>query len=261
MKKILAVGCSYTKGHGLDYGSRDPKLWVNQIFQSMGEVTNLSVTGMNNHWIFMETMSELLRSKKSYDIVLVGWSAIPRYFFQVGLELYSVHTKLDDRDIHVNNNVTIPGKWLEKLGNDLKKLHNDHWDLLDLVKYVNVLVETQETSKDRKIFFVNSLGPWCDGYFNKKQIQLPSDLDPYTGDLLQVETRDDEEILALYNMIHDQYDHYGGIRESHWLNLYDSLRSMQIDCVSKSDTHPGYQSQDRYCEYLAPIIERKLSTS
>jgi len=258
MKKILAVGCSITRGHGLDKEMHDPKLWVNQIFDQFGEVTNLSMTGMNNYWIFLETMSELLRTNNDYDIVVVGWTAIPRYYFHVGLELYPVQTKLDHIDINVNNNLTYSGTWLEKIGNNLKKIHNDHWDILDLVKYVNILIRFRGTSPDKKIFFVNTLAPWCREYFNFKKISLPSDLDSYEQDLLQVDTRDDDEIFSLYQMIHSQYRHYGGINESHWLNLYDSLHLMQIDKVSESDSHPGYLSQDRYAEFLTPVVKQKL---
>jgi hypothetical protein len=261
MTKILAVGCSMTRGHGLDGDLHDPKLWVNQLFGPIGKVTNLSVTGMNNYWIFLETMSELIRSNNDYDIVIVGWSAIPRYYFHVGLELYSVHTKLDHNDINVNNGTTFSGTWLSKIGDDLKKIHNDHWDILDLVKYTNILVRAQETTPDRKIFFVNTLSPWCRNYFEFKRIVFPSDLDPYEQDLLQVETRDDEEIFALYKMIHSHYSEFGGINEPKWLNLYDSLRSLQIDDVSSTDRHPGYQSQDRYVQYQRPVLLEKLGTN
>jgi hypothetical protein len=258
MKQILAVGCSMTKGHGLEKESQDPKLWVNRIFESIGTVNNLSMTGRNNR-IFHETMSALLREKNKYDIVLVAWSAIPRYCFHVGLELYPVHTMLSNIDINLNNHVTISGSWLAKIGDNLKKIHNDHWDILDLVKYVNALIMIHETSPTKKIFFVNTLSPWCRDYFKQKIIVRPSDLDFYEQDLLQVETREDDEIDAIYRMIHKQYSYYGGINESHWLNLYDSLGSMQVDNVSATDAHPGYISQEKYSEYLGRILREKLN--
>lgn len=259
MKKILVVGCSMSKGHGLEKESQDPKLWVNQILCPLGEVHNLAAHGKNNHWIFVETASALLREKNTYDIVLVGWSAIPRFGINVGLELYCTHTRLTNQyDININNNITFRGEWLQRLGDDLKKLHNDHWDILDLVKYTNTLIALHETAPHKKIFFVNTLSPWSNHYFDRKQISLPSDLDLYEQDLLQVETRDDDEIFDLYKMIHDQYDHYGGMKESYWLNLYNSLKSMQIDDASDSDRHPGYRSQDKYSQYLGTIIKEKL---
>jgi hypothetical protein len=255
-KNILAVGCSITRGHGLAQEHRDDQLWVNQICKSIGQVTNLSKTGANNHWIFLETASAVIQEQ--FDIVIVGWSGIPRFNFHVGLELYTVETRLQDLDITVNNNVTFKGSWLEKLGNDLRKLHNDHWDILDLVKYVNVLIKLHETRPHKKIFFVNTLGPWSSDYFVRKAVSRPSELPAYENFLLETENRDDNEILALYDMIHDQYQQYGNIQSDHWLNLYDPLKSLQVDQVSDLDPHPGYLSQSRFTEYLAPILHKKL---
>jgi hypothetical protein len=255
--KVLVVGCSYAVGYGLDQERHDPRLWSNQLFPT-AEITNAGKTGANNHWIFLETISQL--RKQHYDIVLVAWSAIPRYNVQVGLELYQVNTLLrHSKDIHLSSNVTIPGTWLDSIGNSLDKIHNDHWDLLDLIKYVNTLIELQSTSRQGKLVFVNSLGPWCDNYFEYKNIQLPSDLDPYVQELLEVDKRDDNDIFDLYNMIHSQYAEYGGIQEKYWLNLYNSLRVQQVDSISESDKHPSYQSQQVYTNYLTPILHKKLN--
>jgi hypothetical protein len=90
----------------------------------------------------------------------------------------------NNHNINLNSKVTISGKWLESIGNNLNKIHNDHWDLLNLVKYVNTLIELQVKSRRGKIVFVNSLGPWSNNYFEYKNIQLPSDLDPYVQKLL-----------------------------------------------------------------------------
>jgi hypothetical protein len=255
--KVLVVGCSYAVGCGLELERNDPRLWSNQLFPT-ADITNAGKTGANNNWIFLETISQL--RKQHYDIVLVAWSAIPRYNFQVGLELYSVSTRLrNSRDINLNSNVTISGKWLNSIGNNLDKIHNDHWDLLELIKYVNTLIELQVKSRQGKLVFVNSLGPWCNNYFEYKNIQLPSDLDTYVQCLLEVDKRDDKDIFDLYNMIHLQYDEYGGIQEKYWLNLYNSLGAQQVDCASETDKHPGYQSQQVYTNYLTPILHKKLN--
>jgi len=254
---VLVVGCSYTYGAGLKLEKNDPDLWVNQLFPN-ANITNAAKIGANNDWIFLETISYLL--KQSYDIVLVAWSAIPRYNFHVGLELYPVETMLiKNHDINLNSKVTISGKWLESIGNNLNKIHNDHWDLLNLVKYVNTLIELQVKSRQGKLVFVNSLGPWCHNYFEHKEISLPSDLDPYVQFLLEVENRDDADIFKLYDMIHAHYTEYGGIQENYWLNLYNSLETQRIDKVSATDLHPGYQSQQVYTTYLAPLLQKKLN--
>lgn len=255
-KKVLVVGCSFTCGTGLALERRDPALWVNQLFFN-ADITNVAEAGVNNKWIFLETISQLLT--QSYDIVLVAWSAIPRYNFHVGLERYPVNTMLTDHDVNLNSKIKISGKWLESIGKNLNKIHNDHWDLLDLVKYVNSLIELQVTTRNQKLFFVNALGPWCNDYFLQKKIQLPSDLDQYEQELLEIVNRDDNDIFALYDMIHSQYCKYGGIHEDLWLNLYNSLDRTKIDTVSATDKHPGYLSQDFFAEQLYQIIHKKLN--
>lgn len=254
--KILAIGCSMTRGHGLELEQDDPKLWVNTVFGPLGAVKNISKSGKNNYWIFLETLAEII--KNSYDIVVVGWSAIPRYNFYAGLGLSEQITQLDHLDVNLHPGITHKAAWIKQIGDNLRKIHNDHWDILDLVKYVNTLIYVQETCQNKKIFFVNTLCPWSSEYFNHKKISLPCDLTEYERQMLQADTRDDSETLAIYNMIHSQYFRYGGIRESHWLNLYDSLQSMQIDRVSITDAHPGYRSQQKYLEYLQPILKTKL---
>lgn len=252
-KNILVVGCSFAKGAGLVAEDLDPKLWVNQLCDKIwpnSNVTNLAKNGANNNWIFHETMSALLLN--DYDIVIVEWTAIPRFNIKVGLELYYVESLLtpDASDININNGVTVTNKWLNSLGDNLRKIHNDHWDILDLVKYINVILQIHKG----KTFFVNGLAPWGSQYFTKKQIQVPSELSAFEQNMFSFNTRDDDEVFALYEMVHNQYNQYGGIHQEHWLNLYNSLLSMQVDDASETDCHPGYASQDIFTEFLSSQI-------
>tara|TARA_R110000868_G_scaffold386239_1_gene654444 strand:+ start:94 stop:885 length:792 start_codon:yes stop_codon:yes gene_type:complete len=256
--KILIVGCSFSNGSGLPGEHNNSRIWANQLTAKLGACTinNVSRTGANNHWIFLETISALIKDR--YDLVLVEWSAIPRYRFKVGLELYSVDSLLD-RDVNLVRHETITKKWLSEIKNRLLRIHNDHWDILDLIKYVNTLIELQTKLYQGKIFFINGLGPWPNQYFAKKQIYLPSDLDAYTHNLLQATDRNDKEIFQLYNMIHDQYASFGGIQEKYWLNLYQSQSTLMIDVVSTVDHHPGYLSQDLFADYFYQQIQEKLN--
>ena len=258
IEKILVSGCSYTSGHGYENQKKNPRIWPNQLGQQLGSnnISNVSRTASNNEWIFLEVLGEL--SRNHYDLALVCWSTIPRFSYHVGLELYNVHTRLQQsNDHHVLNNKTVLGKWLDDIGDRLRSIHNDHWDLLSLVKYVNVLTEYQH-SQGGQIFFINGIGPWSQDYFEKKIITVPSDLDEYTSSLLDANLRDDNEIFQLYNMIHNDYQHYGGIRSEQWLNLYESLKSLKIDTIAPDEFHPGPQSQDLFAEYLYSKIQSKL---
>jgi hypothetical protein len=269
MTKILVVGCSMTNGHGLVATPTDPykldttdsKLWVNHVCRQMcndPQIVNLAKSGRNNHWIFTETACAL--AKDSYDIVIVAWSELARYNFNVGLELYPTLTTLGlTQDININPGVTVSAQWLTKLGDQLRRLYNDHWMLLDLIKYVNILKQIQVDARNSKLFFVNTLFTFPPNYFEHKPFTTISNLPDYTQDLLQGETRDDNEVEKLYNMIYSQYNDYGGIQSDLWLNLYDSFLSMQIDSAQKNDPHPGYKSQQVFSDYLIPVLTEKLN--
>jgi hypothetical protein len=259
MTKILAVGCSITKGHGLCHEENDPKLWVNQLINSTfrnPSILNLATTARNNHWIFTETSAEII--KNDYDVVIVGWTAIDRLNINIGLELYPTCSMLKNIDVNINPNITIKGKTLEKLGNEIHKLKNTHWNILELIKYINILYYIQVTVKKSKLFFVNALSSYPETYFQYLNFTKPSDLDVLTQDLLNVKTRSNDEIKKLYNMIHEQYSYYGGIHKECWLNLNCALNKLTIDTISDTDAHPGYKSQDIFANYLIPILKEKL---
>ena len=262
-KKILAVGCSYTKGHGLDKEIHDEKLWVNQLISDLYSnysLVNLSDTGRNNQWIFSTAMSELI--KNDYDLVLIGWSELERLNITVGLELYKTLTRLTgDVDIKINPHQTIKKEWLEDLGNRIRKITNAHCYLLDLVKYVNFLKTFQVDYKKSKILFVNSLLHISNDFFTKKAYTLPNEFDDTTKEIISISSRSDEEIRMLYDKIHNDYSEAGGIQEKYWLNLYQSLRSLQIDDVSDIDKHPGYLSQEKYFKCLNPIFKEKMNAN
>ena len=135
--EVLVCGASFVQGRGLDHQVEDPKLWVNQLINNTfdsASINNTALVAKSNEWIFLETMSNLI--KKNYDLLIVGWAPIPRFNFHVGLELYDTTTKLDlSKSAHnINNNVIVTGKQLSKIGDELLKIHNDHWDFLKLIK-------------------------------------------------------------------------------------------------------------------------------
>ena len=257
MKKILVSGCSMANGHGLENEKHNVNLWVNRLFDTRC-INNIALSGRNNHNIFINTISELVTD--DYDLAIVAWSTIPRINVNIGLETYETITRLTDcHDVNTNLK-NYKKKYLQKVGDILREFHNDHWDIISLIAYVNALLKIQDKPENNKqIFFVNTLGPWPENFFEYKKIDKPSDLLPYTQDMLNVDTRDDEEIFQLYDMIHQQYKKFGGINNFYWLNLYDSFRKMQVDNASQTDFHPGIKSQCVYSEYLLPILAKKLN--
>lgn len=257
--KALVVGCSYSKGQGLDLEIQDPALWTNQLLQYISpgcNITNLSCSGKNNHWIFTEAYTAIIQQDP--DIVLLGWTDQSRLNFTVGLETYCTDTVFKNHDIQINPDITVSAKQLKSVGDQLRRWYNDHWTLLDLVKYVNILYDAQVTQRKKTLICVNSLMHIPNNYFDKKEFKFPSDLSKFEQNMLNADTRDDQEIKQLYHMTHQNYQRYGGIKSHIWLNLYQSLDSMKEDTVSDTDRHPGYVSQSAYSKYL---IEKYNETS
>lgn len=256
--EILIIGCSLTKGTGLKLENADPKLWVNQLvakYYPTAKVTNVSHSGVNNEWIFSKALSEIIL--KDYDIVIIGWSELSRLGMNLGLELYWTRTMFNHaKDIEINPGLNISAAWQKKVGDELRRYYNDHWNILELVKYVNALTYVQETTKKSKIYFVNNMLSWPQNYFVRKELSAPSELSDFEKDMLNVDTRDDKQILELYNTIHNQYDYFGGIRQQNWLNLYDAFLSMRVDYASDTDNHPGYKSQDIFAEHLSIAMDK-----
>ena len=251
-KTALVVGCSYANGHGFPQGKDLPELWANKICKKLGinDVENCAESGVNNHWIFLET-SNMIR-QKNYDVVIVAWSETARFNFPFGLETYSTVSRLtDDFDINLVNHQLVPANYQQKTGDRLRRYLNYHWPMLDLVKYINILLAL----KPKNLFFVNSLGVWSDDFFSKKSLSLPSELSRFEQELLEIDYRDDQEIFELYNEIHAQYHKYGGIQSHHWLNLYQSLRCLQVDySPTLGDLHPGILSQEIFVNTLSQHI-------
>ena len=264
-KKALIVGCSLTAGFemyeekdtGLSsrYNPRHPRIWATQLMSQLGnfEIHNLSEPGVNNNWIFMKAMTELAQTH--YDLVLIQWTFLDRIYLPVGLELYHTHTMLaGEKDVNLVSKVKLSAPWLRDVGRRLQLLNNHHWDILNLVKYVNILKSFQDL-RHGKVCFVNGAVNWSRDYFTKKQISFPSELSQFEREMIDSDNRDDEETKAIYDMIHNQYSNSGSCQFENWLNIYDPLLTQKIDSIAPNDIHPGYISQDFFAEMLFPTLK------
>jgi hypothetical protein len=266
MTLVLISGASVSAGAGLENGSCNPNLFVNRLATevlncSLNQVDNISINGIDNKRIFLDTALKIITKK--YNYVLVCWQTIPKINIEVGLETYRTTVpiispgKLSD-NINLFANQHIEANQINRISEYLLRYYNAHWEILDLIKYINILQHiAQETST--KLYFINYSFFWDANYFQQVEWNVLSDLTQYTQEILQVEFRDDQKVGELYSMIHDQYSLAGGIREELWLNLYQNLRQEQIDTISNTDKHPGLLSQDRFVEILKPILDKKLA--
>jgi hypothetical protein len=180
----------------------------------------------------------------------------------MGLELYESKRSLipgqpvSTLNSHKGNDISWSQNQLESFQNYFLLLNHAHYYIRDLISYVNILIDLAETKKS-KIFFINNMLPWDSGYFNYNKFTeiIPSQLTDYSNELLNSKTRDDQEITALYHMMHEHYIEKGGIQENHWLNLYQSFFNMRID-FTKDNIHPGHKSHKQFAEFLTEEFKK-----
>lgn len=261
-RKILFGGASMTAGCGLPDERNNKDLWANQLAMThfnfkVDQITNIANTGADNKTIFYLVSTAILND--SYSNIIVQWQTFPRTNIHLGLELYNTRDNILAPESCNDHNLVAGQKIYSRQLNNCKEFYmryyNYHWDILSLINYIRVLVALAEM-KNSEILFVNYNLPWKDNpYFTQFDWNLPSDLDSFTREILEVDLRGDEEIRNIYKMIHRDYQLAGSIHEKYWINLYKPLSNLQIDHVSTVDKHPGIQSQFIFANFLAQHIK------
>jgi hypothetical protein len=225
----------------------------NQILANT-QLINCGKGGGSNADIFEISVRNILNFSPSF--VFVAWTSYPRYSVLLNAETYDATQNIIPnspcRD-HNLNNIRYSASYLNRIRDRLTTLDHPHNGISHIVRYTNSLLKLCDLKKC-KIFFINSLCDWDYNYFNKiSDCELPSTHTPHTQKILNYQTRDDSEIYKLYDLIHTDYESYGGIQEAHWLNLYSSLKSNQFD-VNADGMHPGYESNQLYSEFLSQAL-------
>jgi len=259
MTSVLFSGCSYVEGFDMENLHMNPghfsHILSNNLFGEDYTIDNIGVAGYSNERIFLDSTHALI--KNQYDCAFICWTSLHRYYFWAGLETYPCARSLTASLIveHKGNDISWSEKQLIKFGKQFLLLMHAHYYIRDLVSYVNVLINLAE-SKGTKIFFVNNMLPFDQGYFDRIEGEvIPSMLTEYTNELLNSGNRDDEQINQLYYMMHEHYREKGGIQETYWLNLYQSFFSMRID-FTKDNMHPGYESHKQFAEFLTEEFKK-----
>ena len=263
MKHVLFVGCSYVAGSGWELEQQDPHLWVNLLHRNTNlkqySLINHSRGGRSNAGIFQDAVWNIGRYPIEY--AFVSWTAMPRYELSLGLELYETRAGFMPNgqcfDWNLND-IRYSKKYLENIRDRFTTLPHLHFEILNLIYYVNALVDIGNRV-GTKIFFVNSMCPWDQNYFTRLHSVLPNQYTKFTQKLINCDNRDDHEIFSLYDKLHNEYDQAGGIQESHWLNLYNSLVSQKVD-VNSDGAHPGIKSNQLYYTQLHQALQSLIGS-
>ena len=257
MKKVLFAGCSYTAGVGFALENNDPALWVNLLHQNSWlrdhELNNCAQGGRSNAGIFQDAVFHI--SQGNTDVAFVCWTSVPRYEMDLGAETYETRViflpNSEMRD-HNLNDIQYNKSYLENIRDRFTTLAHPHHEIANVVCYTNSLIRLCRLT-GTQIYFVNAMCPWDQDYFNKLDNVLPSSYTDFTKKILNVETRDDQEVFKIYNRIHNEYDTHGGIQAHQWLNLYNSLHSQRID-FNSDGIHPGSESNQLYFNQFLKLI-------
>ena len=261
MKKTLFAGCSYTAGEGFELYQDSPELWVNLLHKNIPELTqtqllNVSSSGRANAGIFQDAVYHLLHNDVKY--AFVAWTSMPRYEMSLGIEPYPTNTVfLPGRKFVQNHNlneVTYTKEYLQGINDRFTTLAHLHYEIQTLIYYINSLIALSKL-KSCRLFFVNAHCPWDNNYFEKLSDVYPDSYTEFTKQLLNIENRDDSQIFELYNKLHNDYAN--GIQKDYWLNLYQSLKSIQTD-VNYDGLHPGTQTNQNFFHQLKTALDSKI---
>jgi hypothetical protein len=277
MKKIVVfAGDSFTAGNGWkDIGPEQSKvvevkdcehLWVNlchrniNTFQSM-DLLNLGQGGASNTEIFENVIDAISVHNNRIAYVICQWTSMPRYNFDAGFELWPTQEKLQlvpgrsEFGIGLNRGVSWSRDYLNDLLNRFLALHHLHGEIVKVVRYTNIIDRLCCDFGIRAIF-VNGLCPWDKNYFDvMPEGTMPVNYTEFTKtEILNIDTRDDQDIFKLYYQAHQDYSNAGGINSNNWINLYNSFRDQKLD-TNYDNLHPGKLSNQLYFQQIKNFLE------
>jgi len=225
-------GCSFTYGEGFPVDQRPLYTYPHLVSRELDfEITNLAWPGNSNYKIFMQAARSL--QQQQFDIVFCQWTAFNRLWLHPGPDCsFFASGKANEfryRDLYLSSNET------QKFSDMLQLLNHDYHNLLDLIDYCNILESLASVSK-RKICHINGLVPWeSDLVVKPAAVEI---LSKYSKDMLDSINRDNVETLSFFETLQDKFQL---IKQSNWVNLFDSFVSNMID-FGPEGHHPGIKS-------------------
>jgi hypothetical protein len=276
MKKVVFAGCSFTAGNG--WNNIEPEksltvevkdsahLWVNLCHQNIDllkslDLINVGQGGASNTEIFENAVGAVSAHQNNIDYLFCQWTTMPRYNFDVGFELWNTQEKLhlgngrSKFGINLNRGDSWSREYLNDLLDRLLALHHLHREIVKVVRYTKIITDLCESFDIRPVF-INGICPWDRNYFDVlPQGTLPSEYTEFTKkEILNIDTRDDEDIFKLYYQAHQDYNTAGGIDHNKWINLYDSFQQQKID-TNYDNVHPGKLSNQLYFQQIKTFLE------
>lgn len=253
-KKFSFIGCSLTYGTGLEKEKNDVNNYANIVAEYFdSDVLNLSVPGNNNHNIFLSALEELVMNRPT--ILFVQWSGVQRLEFfptpEIANSLKIMNSVTSESNyefinsIHSRAGIFDDKKSVDLFHRQLMLLNKDTGQIVNLIKYVNLLQEVARQF-DCRIVFINGLVYWTKELLNPNIKNYVDELSEYTKYLVDFNLNDDKEIEK---WLGDLYNRMQTINKSHWVNIFKNLLDLSID-KGNDGRHPGVKSHKKYANMI-----------
>ena len=235
MKKVCFNGCSFTVGEGFDQDQRDQYIYDRLVsFECGFERTNIAKGGSSNYEIFMRSAQAL---KQDFDILFVQWSALNRIWLYPGPDcewfINSGNKEFRYRSIHLNE------KDQNRFRDILLMMNHDYHGIMSLIDYCDILNQLA-LHKNKQIVFINGLVPWSDDLINPLGDNLYESLSEYSRQILDFDSRDDDQIRCLFQSLQHKF---AELDQSRWVNIFESFKTLTID-IGTQGHHPGIKSHE-----------------
>ena len=231
-KKILFVGCSFTKDCGFTEINQLNHHWPNLLANHYNcELKNIAIGGMSNEEIFLRATEEILHQK--YDLVIVMWSSLSRHW------VYTSINNIDDFTIvnkgivaGFNNNVS-----------DIRQYAKIHYTLLDnlymdLKKWLIFANTLAIVLQDHPFIYIKGFDNLLSEFkqINWSQSAGFESMSDTVRPILDVDNRPDDYILTKIKTIKQLIKL---LDKDYWLNFNElSFADSAVDTADDNE-HPG----------------------
>jgi hypothetical protein len=239
--KILVSGCSLSAGAGFADSMEDPRIWTNLLAKKMNaEVTNVSRPGYDNPGIFLNALEKL--TSHDYDLILLQITALGRIC--VSPNLHGI-IPLSATNILETWKNKFDFKTHKDFLRHFTMLNGDyeHWKRLTKIIYT----AQNLANKGYNIKFVNGLLDWSKDFFLETTSR-------FADRILDVDNLPDHDVIwGRSDLDNDKKQ----IDLKLWINPFDSFDSLTIDRASRTDNHPGIESQKLFCDLIFNYLQHK----
>ena len=246
--KFTFIGCSQTKGEGLELLDLSPYNYANIIGKNYdASVKNLAEPGLDNNSMFILGLEEIYNDTP--DILFVQWSSLDRFKLFPGPDTQFSLMPIITKDYSYRK-IFIAKKQLQQLADYFFVLNHHYHALLSVINYCNILENTAQGKC--KIVFINGCLPWKDDLAISQFDNYNKQLSNYTKDLLDFDYRQDDEIELFLNRLTKAF---ASLNRDLWPNLFNNFESWELD--SWND-HPGIKTNKFIADQIITYLDKKL---